>query len=184
VNLISDILKVSERNLHILEAGKQSPRRRRSDDIYATIGSEIKCDQEIFDSYSYEGWKDIHYDLLILCAAVEYADRRWARGARRWARHIHVTIPVLELATWLDANVQQNLRTTLRHLTGDAWQFTFVRSDGGATNKPRQRPLARLQVCRYHRYCRASVKGQPDYRAGKRTRRTLSRTVATAEHLS
>lgn len=141
MNLKNGTPKISKRNLQILEAGKQPPRLRRSDLICATIGSEIKCDQEIFDSYSYEGWKDIHYDLLILCAAVEYADRRWARATRRWARHIHVTIPVLELATWLDVNVQQNLRATLRHLTGDEWQFTFVPSDGGATNIPRQRPL-------------------------------------------
>lgn len=141
MKVMRDFPKISERHLHVLEEGKQPPRRPRSDDIYATIGSEIKCDQKIFDSYSYNGWQDIHHDLLIVCAAVEYADRRWARASRQWARHIHVTIPVLELATWLDANVQQNLCDTLRHLTADEWQFSFVRNEGGATDKPRQRPL-------------------------------------------
>jgi len=138
---MSNSPKVSERNLHVLEAGKEPSLRRRKDNIYATIGSEIKCDQEIFDSYSYEGWKNIHHDLLIVCASVEYADRRWARARRQWARHIHVTIPVLELSAWQDANVQQYLRDTLRHLTGDEWQFRFVQNEGGASDKPRQRPL-------------------------------------------
>lgn len=141
MNVISDFQKVSERHLHILETGKQAPRRGRQECVFATIGSQIKCDKDIFDSYSYEGWKDIHHDLLIVCAAVEYADRRWARSARRWSRPIHATIPVLELATWLDANVQQHLRDTLRHLTGDDWRFTFVQNEAPASDKDRQPPL-------------------------------------------
>jgi len=133
--------KITERNLHILEAGNERARSRHDGRIFASIGSEIKCDKEIFDSYSYEGWKNIHHDLLIVCAAVDYADRRWARGTRQWARHIHVTVPVLELATWLDANVQQNLVGTLRHLTGDQWRFTFVQYQGSPFDTPRQGPL-------------------------------------------
>ena len=138
---MSDPPKLPERNLHILEAGQQAPHDRPKERTFATIGSEIKCDKDIFDSYSYDGWKDIHHDLLIVCAAVEYADRRWARSAYHWSRSISVTIPVLELATWLDAHVQQNLRDTLRHLTGDEWQFTFIQNGSGGTDKPRQRPL-------------------------------------------
>lgn len=138
---MSDFPKIPERNLHILEPDKAAPRRRLKGQIFATVGSEIKCDKNIFDSYSYEGWKDIHHDLLIVCAAVEYADRRWARSIRQWARHIHVTVPVIELATWLDANVQQKLRGMLRHLTGDEWHFAFVQNEGGATDALRQPPL-------------------------------------------
>lgn len=141
MSVMSNFSNISERNLHVLEAGKQPPRRRKNDIAYAAIGSEIKCDQSIFDSYSYEGWKDIHHDLLIVCAAIEYADRRWARSTRHWARYVHVTIPVLELATWLDSNVQQNLRDTLRHLTGDEWRFLFIQYDGPPISAGRQRPL-------------------------------------------
>lgn len=141
MNAMSDPPKHPERNLHILEAGQQGPDDRPKDRANATIGSEIKCDKDIFDSYSYEGWKDIHHDLLIVCAAIEYADRRWARRAHHWSRSISVTIPVLELATWSDAHVQQSLRDTLRHLTGDDWQFTFVKNEGGGSDKPRQRTL-------------------------------------------
>ncbi len=141
MKFMRDYSNISERDLYVLEKGKAQPRGGPQGRLYATIGSDIKCDQDIFDSYSYEGWKDIHHDLIIVCAAVEYADRRWARSVHKWARHIHVTIPVLELTAWLDANVQQHLRDTLRHLTGDEWRFSFVQHEGAATGKPRQRPL-------------------------------------------
>ncbi|MCJ8157083.1 7-cyano-7-deazaguanine synthase [Sphingomonas sp. LaA6.9] len=133
--------KVFERDLIILEAGQAAPRRGPKGRVYATIGSEIKCDKDVFDSYCHEGWSNIHNDLLIVCAAVELADRRWARGSVHWARHFHVTIPVIELTTWQDAAVQQGLCDTLRHLTGDRWRFSFVRHEGAATSKPRQGPL-------------------------------------------
>lgn len=141
MTVISNFPKISERDLSILEAGQKVPRRHPHGRIYATIGSEIKCDKEIFDSYSYEGWSNIHHDLLIVCAAVEFADRRWARGNAQWARQIHVTVPVIELSTWQDVNVRENLCETLRHLTGDEWDFSFVRHEGAATSKPRQGPL-------------------------------------------
>ncbi len=139
MSFIGDVPQINERKLHILEQGKKPSRRRSNASVYATIGSEIKCDQEIFDSYSYEGWQDIHHDLLILCAAVEYADRRWARGVRQWARHIYVSVPVLELATWLDAHVQQHLHATLRHLTGDEWRFSFVQWGGARSSQSSRR---------------------------------------------
>lgn len=145
---MSDFSKSDERNLYVIEAKKQQ-RHSRSDFVYAVIGSEIKCDHSLFDSYSYEGWQDIHHDLLIVCAAIEYADRRWARSSRQWARALHVTVPVLELATWLDGNIQKNLHATLRHLTGDEWRFTFVQYERLVTNEGRQRPLFPNQQKRF-----------------------------------
>lgn len=139
--VMSDFSKISERDLTILEAGQAAPRRGPKGRVYATIGSEIKCDKDIFDSYCHKGWSNIHHDLLIVCAAVEFADRRWARGNAHWARHFHVTVPVIELATWQDAAVRQSLCDTLRHLTGDEWRFSFVRHEGVATSKPRQGAL-------------------------------------------
>lgn len=138
---MTDFSKIAERNLTILEAGQSAPRRGPEGRVFATMGSEIKCDKEIFDSYCHEGWSDIHHDLLIVCAAVEFADRRWARGNAHWARHFHLTVPLIELATWQDLAVQQSLSDTLRHLTGDEWRFSFVRHEGAATSKPRQGPL-------------------------------------------
>ena len=139
--MMSEFPKISERDLCILEAGQAPSRRGPKGRVYATIGSEIKCDKDIFDSYCHEGWSDIHHDLLIVCAAVEFADRRWARANTHWARHIHVTAPVIELSIWQDASIAHNLCDTLRHLTGDEWRFSFVRHEGAATSKPRQGPL-------------------------------------------
>ncbi len=138
---MADFSKISERDLVILEAGQAAAHRGPKGREYATIGSEIKCDKDIFDSYCHEGWSNNHHDLLIVCAAVEFADRYWARGNAHWARHFHVTVPVIELTTWQDAAVRQSLCDTLRHLTGDEWRFSFVRHEGAATSKPRQGPL-------------------------------------------
>jgi 7-cyano-7-deazaguanine synthase in queuosine biosynthesis len=133
--------QIPERDLFVLESGQEAPRRSPKAREFATIGSEIVCDKEIFDSYCHQGWSDIHHDLLIVCAAVEFADRRWARGNAHWARRFHVTVPVIELATWQDAAVREGLCDTLCHLTGDVWRFSFVRHEGAATSKPRQGPL-------------------------------------------
>lgn len=138
---MSDFQKIYKRDLHILEAGQKPPRRVPNGRVYATIGTEIRCDKDIFDSYSCEGWSDIHHDLLIVCAAVELADRRWARGSAQWARHITITVPVIQLSTWQAASVHQSLCDTLRHLTGDEWQFSFVQHQGAASGGSRQGPL-------------------------------------------
>lgn len=141
MNVMSDFQKIAKRELHVLEAGQKPPRRVSDGRVYATIGSAIKCDKDIFDSYSYEGWSDIHHDLLIVCAAVEFADRRWARGIAKWARQITITVPVIHLSTWQAASVHLSLCDTLRHLTGDEWQFSFVQHQGAASGDSRQGPL-------------------------------------------
>ena len=73
-----------------------------------------------------------HYDLLVLCAAVEFADRRCGRRSTRWSRQFQITLPVLEPATWKQAAVQVPLQDTLRHLTGDEWHLSFVQSADSA----------------------------------------------------
>lgn len=127
--------------MNVSEKNNVSHRMGESNFAFAHIGSEIKFDQNIFDSYCYDGWLSIHHDLLVLSAAIESADRRWARSAHRWSRQLHVRIPVIELSTWQDGNVQQQLAAALRHLTGDKWSFEFCRWEGKATRNKRQRPL-------------------------------------------
>lgn len=132
---------LNRRALCVLEAGQQRLYDLPANTVFATIEQEIKFDQNIFDSYCYDGWGNVHHDLLVVCAAIEFADRRWARPARRWSRHIHIVLPVLEVAIWQDAQVQQHLLSTLRHLTGDEWSFSFVQWKGAATKNGRQHPL-------------------------------------------
>jgi 7-cyano-7-deazaguanine synthase in queuosine biosynthesis len=94
------------------------------------------------DTYNYDGWKPIHHDLLVVSAAVEYADRSTARRVSRWARNFDITVPVVEVATWQRPETQVSLRAALRHLTGDNWQFTFVPWQGQSVLGARQRSLS------------------------------------------
>ena len=81
---------------------------------------------DALDTYDYEGWKPLHHDLLVVSAAVEFADRRMARRISRWARDFDITVPAVEVATWQMPDVHASLRAALRQLTGDEWHFTFV----------------------------------------------------------
>ena len=127
--------------LHVVEKGKRSKHSRPGNATIAEIGTEIVFDPSILDTYHYDGWKPVHLDLLVVCAAVEFADRRCARRATQWARPFHITVPVLELAAWKQPEVQAHLRDTLHHLTGDDWHFSFVQATGSAENGTRQRTL-------------------------------------------
>jgi 7-cyano-7-deazaguanine synthase in queuosine biosynthesis len=127
--------------LYIAEDGSRFKHDHQDDVIIAEIGKEIVFDPTILDTYHYDGWQPVHHDLLVVCAAVEFADRRCARPGTHWFRTFHITVPVLEPGTWQRPDVQAYLSDTLRHLTGDDWHFSFVHAESSAVNKPRQRSL-------------------------------------------
>lgn len=127
--------------LRVVEAGRRDNRARSKPDAIAEIGKEIVFDPDILDTYHYEGWKPIHHDLLVVSAAVEYADRRTARRISQWGRDFKITVPVVELSTWQRQEVQVSLRAALRHLTGDDWHFTFIPWQGQSALGARQRSL-------------------------------------------
>jgi 7-cyano-7-deazaguanine synthase in queuosine biosynthesis len=105
------------------------------------IGTDIIFDTGVLDTYRYDGWSDLHYDLLVLCAAVEFADRKCSRRIGKWSRNFRLSIPVIALSSWDNPRVKDNLTEALSQLTGDNWNFTF--EQGGMTSKERlrQRPL-------------------------------------------
>jgi len=107
----------------------------------AKIGREIRFDPTILDTYAYDGWKPVHRDLLLVCAAVEFADHHFARSAKQWCRQFHLTVPVMESEAWQPLEVQKLLTDTLRHITGDDWHFSFVQGDYSVAAEHRQRPL-------------------------------------------
>ena len=111
--------------LNIIEKGTDSTNGSDNQVLVAEIGTEIVFDPSILDTYHYAGWKPVHHDLLVVCAAVEFADRRRARRATQWSRQFQINLPVFELDAWEQADVQEHLHDTLRHLTGDDWQFGF-----------------------------------------------------------
>lgn len=141
MNALNTTTHRDERTLNVIEQEHATESARLKSDAVARIGSEIVFDKRIFDTYHYDGWKSIHHDLLVVCAAVEFADRKWARSSTHWARKLHIIVPVVELSVWSDESIGQQLCTTLRHLTGDEWRFSFVRWEGDASKDDRQRPL-------------------------------------------
>ena len=94
----------------------------------AVIGVDIKFDESTLENYTFDGFTAIHYDFLVICAAIEFADRRCYRNCGFWSRDIHVSIPVNEVEIWDNPKTLEALVTTLRLLTGDSWKFEFVRS--------------------------------------------------------
>ena len=127
--------------IHIAEQGAGSKMHAKSNLTVAEIGTEIVFNPSILDTYHYSGWKPVHFDLLVVCAAVEFADRGRARRSTQWSRQFRVTLPVLERAAWEPPDVCMSLQETLRHLTGDDWQFSFVSARYSAEDDVRQRTL-------------------------------------------
>ena len=130
-----------EHILYVVEEGSRSKHKREDNETLAEIGREIRFDPSILDTYAFDGWKAVHRDLLLVCAAVEFADHHFARSVKQWSRPFHVIVPVLELEAWQQLEVHGFLCDALRHLTGDDWRFSFVRAEEHAVIEHRQRPL-------------------------------------------
>ena len=138
-NQISSIQ--SEFRIYVVEKGFSSEYGLRKRTSIAEIGKEIIFDPSVLDTYHYDGWQPVHYDLLVVCAAVEYADRRYSRRATQWSRRFFITVPVQELERWQRPEVQASISSTLRLLTGDDWDFSFVKTGGPSAKIDRQRSL-------------------------------------------
>lgn len=128
--------------LLVAESDTHKAQMAQNGAICAEIGKEITFNPTILDSYNYEGWKPVHYDLLVVCAAVEFADCRCRRHATQWNRSLNVTVPVWELEQWQQPDVQKYLAETLQHLTGDDWLFSFVQATSSGLNEHRQRSFS------------------------------------------
>ena len=122
-----------ERSIYILETEKQSS-RLAGGSIWAAIGSQITFKIDIPDYYFDKEQRGIHQDLLVVSAAIEFADRRWTKGIYFKARDFHIDIPVKELEAWTKQDVLDHLHATLRHLTGDEWHLTFRPWEGPEIN--------------------------------------------------
>lgn len=120
-------MKPNVHNLQILEPG-QKPGRASTQKETAEINNHIAFLPDVLETFNYEGWQSYHYDLLVISAAAEFADRRWKRP-HKWSRKFYITVPVSDLA-WHQKDVADSLRACLCHLTGDDWQFTFTQWQG------------------------------------------------------
>ncbi|HBK07157.1 MAG TPA: hypothetical protein DDZ81_15120 [Acetobacteraceae bacterium] len=128
-----------DKRLQVIESCS-SDRISKEDVVTAEIGRQIIFDARVLDTFDVKGCQPFHYDLLVVCAAVEFADRHWKRP-QSWSRTLHVTVPVIDIDLWQKPNVLKSLRSVLQHLTGDTWKFTFVRAKNLSPIGLRQIPL-------------------------------------------
>lgn len=126
--------------LCVLEAGQSRECKFPKETEMVEVGQEIRFKLNVLDTLDVKGFQSVHYDMLVLCAAIEFADRRWKRPLS-WARTFHLTIPVTDFATWQKPEVQDRLRNVLRHVTCDTWHFTFVPAKNCSPIGERQREL-------------------------------------------
>ena len=118
---------MSNKNLHVIEKGQKSARISSKYSATAEIGEHIYFDPAVLDTFDVKGCESLHYDMLVLSAAVEFADRRWKRPLG-WRRNLNVTLPVVDLKTWQKPEVLKSLHGVLNYLTGDTWRFTFIKA--------------------------------------------------------
>jgi 7-cyano-7-deazaguanine synthase in queuosine biosynthesis len=116
--------ETAEKHLRIFERGQRETGKY---DDSATLGNEIKVDAQILDGLSQGTYQTIHFDLMVVCAAIEYADRRWGRN-EAWSRKLKLTIPVCAWDVWQDVEISEYLSHLLRYLTCDSWKFEFVQA--------------------------------------------------------
>lgn len=129
-----------EKHLLAVEKGRGAGSPAPNGAVVAEIGKHIQFVPDILDTFDVKGFAAKHYDLMVLAAAIEFADRRWRRPAS-WLRNLHVTIPVIDFATWSRLEVQSTLRNAMNFLTGDSWRFTFVKASGASPIGSQQMPL-------------------------------------------
>ena len=130
----------SDKHLFVIEQGQKPGRTLPKSAVIAEVGRHIRFNAAVLDTFDVKGFKSLHYDMLVLCAAIEFADRRWKRPLG-WRRTLDVAVPVVDLKTWQKPEVLKGLHTVLNHLTGDTWRLTFVQAKNLSPIGSRQMPL-------------------------------------------
>ena len=107
--------------IHVTERGKRSLKTASK----CVIGSNIAFSTESLESYFFTQWEPAAYDLLLLTAAVEFADRIIKRPEHTWERCIELRVPVHDVDRWRTRRVSEALHDTLSFVTGDRWNIAF-----------------------------------------------------------
>lgn len=95
------------------------------------LNQHVEIKPQILQDYCASLLRDVEHDLVVVCGAVVYADRKVRRKrSRGWRRNLAVTVPVCALDIWRQPVVVETLIEALGFVTGDDWSFEFV--GGGA----------------------------------------------------
>ena len=84
-----------DKRLYVIEKGQKPGRTLPKDAVIAEVGRHIRFNVAVLDTFDVKGCEPLHYDMLVLCAAIEFADRRWKRPLG-WRRTLDVTVPVID----------------------------------------------------------------------------------------
>ena len=133
--------RTKTKRLYVIEKDQEFDCTCTKDAVTAKVGPEITFNPTVLDSFDVRGFQPVHYDLMVLCAAIEFADRRWKRP-QGWSRNLHVTVPVIDLGAWQEREVQESLHSVLRHLTCDDWNLVFVQAKNPSPVGDRQGALS------------------------------------------
>jgi hypothetical protein len=72
-----------DKRLFVFEKGQKPGHTLPKHAVTAEVGWHIRFNAAVLDTFDVKGCKPLHYDILVLCAAVEFADLRWA-GTAPW----------------------------------------------------------------------------------------------------
>lgn len=131
---------MSSKCLYVIEDGQKPDYTLSQGTVTAEIGRHIRFNPEALNTFDVKGCEPLHYDVLLLCAAIEFADRRWIRP-RDWRRTLNIVVPVIDLKTWQKPEILKSLHSALNYLTGDTWRFTFTEAQNHSPIGSRQIPL-------------------------------------------
>lgn len=122
MNIADPRAQVPEAAIDVLAPGRRARRGR----LPFRIGSDVTFSAEALRTYAFAPWEPAIYDLMLLAAAIEYADKIVPRAAHSWRRRLAVRIPVHDAARWRSPAVSEPLHKALRCLTGDEWSLDFI----------------------------------------------------------
>lgn len=130
---------VREVGIDVVEPGECAREGR----IKVDMGSNFSFSTERLESYAFATWKPVIFDAMVVAAAVEYSDKLIIRPASGWTRKISIRIPVHNPEQWAAPDVSSTLIDALEFLTGDYWDFEFIRRSASAP-EPSQKHLFKL----------------------------------------
>src|SRR5258708_3358572 len=129
-----------DKRLYVIEKGQKPGRTLPKDAATLVVGRHIRSNVVVLYTYAVRGGGPLHYNMRVLSAAIEFADRRWKRPLG-WRRTLDVTVSVIDLKTWQKPEVVKSLHGVLNHLTGDTWRLTFIQAKNLSPIGSRQMPL-------------------------------------------
>lgn len=104
----------------------ERPRRRSRGAIDCILGDQIQIRPQILAAYCFNDLSPVAFDLALVAASVAFIDRMVPRRpSSGWTRSLRLRVPVAA-PQWRHPEVHRSLNETLRLLTGDRWELTFV----------------------------------------------------------